>query len=113
MDTREPAVYRAIYSLSLDIFRFVSTCDTPALKVSLARSLQDKTLDLLTGIYQINNSEDKLKAILKSINDLFSLKMLLRLFLDLNLMKIEINVVLLEKLSGVSKQLNAWKGSCQ
>lgn len=55
--------------------------------------------------------ENKLGAINEAIYSLFFIKIMLRLFLDLNLMSLETNVLLMNKLEDLSKQLHGWKKS--
>ena len=108
MDHREPPIYKASYEFTLAATRFVRDCDG-AYKFTLGHLLQSKTLDMQTTIYQINEAENKGLALQIALNRAYYLKMLLRLFMDMSLMKLEVNITLHSLLEEVTKQLQGWK----
>ena len=108
LDNREPPLYKASYELTLAITRFVRDCEKQY-KMTLGQTLQNRTLLLQAAIYQVNEKTDKVLAIQIALDQAFFIKMLLRLFLDMNLMKLEVNVVLHALLEDVTKQLQGWK----
>jgi len=108
MDTREPPLYKVAYEFTLAATRFVRDCH-PAYKLTLGHSLQEKTLAMQTVIYQINERDNKVLALQTALDRAYFIKMLLRLFLDMNLMKLETNITLHGLLEDVTKQLHGWK----
>jgi hypothetical protein len=71
--------------------------------------LQEKTLAMQTTIYQINEHDNKVLALQTALDRAYYLKMLLRLFMDMSLMKLEVNITLHSLLEEVTKQLHGWK----
>lgn len=110
MDNREPPIYRVAYELTIAITRYVKDCHQDY-KLTLGQTLQKAVLDLQTGIYRINESADRLAALQHSINDCFFIRMILRLLLDINIMKLETSIALNLLLEEVSKQLGGWRKS--
>ncbi len=110
MDYREPPIYKAAYEFTLAATRFVRDCDR-AYKLTLGHLLQSKTLSMQTAIYEINEVDNKVLALQIALDRAYYLKMILRLFLDLNLMKLETNLNLHGLLEEVIKQLQGWKKS--
>ena len=108
MDNREPPLYKAAYEFTLVASRFVRDCH-PAYKLTLGHSLQEKTLAMQAVIYQVNEHSDKVLALQIALDRAYFIKMLLRLFLDMNLMKLETNITLHGLLEDVTKQLHGWK----
>ncbi len=110
MDDREPPIYKASYELTLAITRFVRDCD-PGYKMTLGQTLQNRVMLLQAAIYQVNEKLDKILAIQMALNQAYFIKMLLRIFLDMNLMKLETNIILHGLLEDATKQLQGWKKS--
>jgi|GEM_PF-1747355 len=107
----EPPVYRAAYELTLAVCRFVKDCH-PDYKTTLGLILQQDVLRLEASLYQINDSEDnetKRRAIQKALDACYQVRMLIRLLIDLGVMKIETNISLNLKIEETSRQLAGWK----
>lgn len=108
MDHREPPIYKVSYEFTLATTRFVRDCD-PGYKLTLGHLLQEKTLAMQTAIYQINEHDNKGLALQIALDRAYYIKMLLRLFMDMSLMKLEANITLHGLLEEVTKQLHGWK----
>lgn len=110
MKYQDPPVYRASYEMSVAILRFVR--DLPLrYQQALGLMLETKTIEMQDIIYRINESEDKAVVINRALGNAYFIRMALRLFLDLGLMKTETNVSLNVKIEEVLKQLSGWRKS--
>lgn len=110
MKYKEPPVYRVSYEMSISVLRFVR--DLPVkYQHGLGLILETKTIEMQDVIYRVNESEDKVKAIQVALGKAYFIRMALRLFLDLGLMKTETNVSLNVKIEEVLKQLSGWRDS--
>jgi hypothetical protein len=108
MKFQDPPVYRASYELSISVLRFAR--DLPEkYQSSLTLILENKTIEMQDAIYRINESEDKAKTIYQALGKAYFIRMALRLFLDLGIMKTETNVDLNLKIEDVLKQLSGWR----
>ncbi len=113
MDNQEPPVYRAAYELTLAITRFVKDCPGEY-KLTLGQRLQSEVLDIFNIIQHVNEKSDnseKVKELQKALNLCFSIRMILRLMLDISIMKMETSVALNFKIDDVAKQLTGWRKS--
>jgi hypothetical protein len=110
LDKQAPPIYKTSYNLTLAIIRLVRDCDNDY-RMTLGQTLQTRVLLLQIAIYQINEKEDKSSAIQVALNHIFFIKMMLRLFLDINLIKLEVNIALNILSEEVIKQLQGWKNS--
>ncbi len=111
IDSHEPPVYRAAYELTLAVCRFVKDCHADY-RDNLGRLLQQEVLSLEATLYHISDSENneaKARAIQKALDSCYQVRMVIRLFLDLNQMKIETNIMLNLKIEETAKQLAGWK----
>ena len=113
MDNHEPPVYRAAYELTLAITRLVKDC-RPDYKMTLGQRLQSETLDMSAVIHHINEAGEnagKAKSLQKALSHCFYIRMILRLMLDISIIKLETSLILNLKIDDVAKQLNAWRKS--
>ncbi len=103
-------VYQAAYSLALDLFAFSSKF-TREYRYTLGERLKKDGIDLILLIYQANclNNTQKLDIIIQTREKAETLRLLLRLSLDLKICKLNTFVSLSEKLETISKQLTAWE----
>lgn len=111
----EPPVYRAAYELTLAVFRFVKDCDKNY-RATLGIILEKEALNLEAVIYRINESgsqESKAQAIQQALDSCYQIRMIIRLMIDLGIMKIDTNINLNLKIEETAKQLAGWKKSCQ
>ena len=108
MDNHEPPIYRAAYDLALGLSRYVKDCH-PDYKSTLGLLLQQEVLRLEATIYHINDSDNKIKALQLALDSCYFIRMILRLALDLALLKIETSVILNLKIDEVARQLGGWK----
>ncbi|NCU40046.1 hypothetical protein EOL99_04140 [Candidatus Falkowbacteria bacterium] len=108
MKFQDPPVYRASYEMSIAVLRFAR--DLPEkYQSTLGLILETKTIEMQDVIYRINESEDKAKIIYEALGKAYFIRMALRLFLDLGVMKVETNVLLNMKIEEVLKQLSGWR----
>jgi len=108
MNYQEPPVYRASYELSIATLRFAR--DLPErYQSNLSLVLENKVIEMQDVIYRINESENKSKSIYEALGKAYFIRMALRLFLDLGVMKAETNVNLNLKIENVLKQLSGWR----
>ncbi len=113
MDNHEPPVYRSAYELALAITRFVKDCPGEY-KLTLGQRLQSEVLNMFNVIQHVNeknNNADKANDLQKALNQCFYLRMILRLMLDISIMKMETSVALNFKIDDVAKQLTGWRKS--
>lgn len=110
MDNYEPPVYRAAYELTLAITRFVKDCHQDY-KLTLGQRLQSEVLAMAVTIYHVNDSSDKANSLQKALDHCFFARMIMRLLLDIGIMKLETSVALNLKIDEVAKQLSGWKKS--
>jgi len=108
---REPPVYRAAYDLTLAASRFVKDCH-PDYKNTLGLLLQKQVLEMEEAVYRANDDQDKAAVLQRALDGCHFVRMIVRLLLDLNLMKLETNVALNLKIDEVARQLAGWKRSC-
>ncbi|MFA5024680.1 MAG: four helix bundle protein [Patescibacteria group bacterium] len=114
IDTHEPPVYRAAYELTIAVCRFVKDCH-PDYKNTLGLLLQQEALRLEAELYRVNeaeNNEQKVKAIQKVLDACYQTRMIIRLLIDLGIMKVETNIALNLKIEETAKQLAGWKKAC-
>src|SRR5680860_1339004 len=105
MNYQEPPVYRASYELSIATLRFAR--DLPErYQSNLSLVLENKVIEMQDVIYRINESENKSKSIYEALGKAYFIRMALRLFLDLGVMKAETNVNLNLKIENVLKELS-------
>ena len=112
MTNLEPPIYRATYELTIAISRFVADCHEKY-KPTLGLLLQTEVLKLEATVYRINESENKILAIQRAIDSCYFVRMIVRLFLDLSMMKLETNVLLNNDIDECAKQLAGWKKSLE
>ena len=110
--SNEPPVYRASYILTLEALRFVKDCDKN-FKFTLGVALQKAVLEMDLLIYVINESEHKEEALSRAINKVYFVRMILRAFIDLGIMKLDTSVSLNLRLESLLQQLTSWKNSCR
>ena len=110
MKNQEPPIYRASYELSITLLRF--TRDLPdKYQGNLVLILETKTIEMQDLIYCINDVKDKSEAIAQVLGKAYFIRMTLRLFLDLGIMKSETNMILNMKIEDLISQLSSWKKS--
>ena len=110
MKNQDPPVYRASYELSITILRFAR--DLPdKYRSNLSLILQSKTIEMQDLVYRINDKADKSEAISQVLSRAYFIRMTLRLFLDLGIMKSEANMIINMKIDDLIFQLSSWKKS--
>ncbi len=112
MQQQEPPIYRMSYELTISISRFLKDCHQDY-KLTLGYLLQKEVLIMQDLIYKISYSQDQLLAMKKALSSCYFLRTILRLFLDLNIMRLETNLLFNTKLEDLIKQLESWKKSYQ
>lgn len=112
MTNLEPPIYRATYELTIACSRFVADCHEKY-KSTLGLLLQTEVLKLEATVFRINESENKILAIQRAIDSCYFVRMIVRLFLDLSIMKLETNVLLNNDIDECAKQLAGWKKSLE
>lgn len=96
--------------MSISILRFAR--DVPTRQHQrLSLILESKTIEMQDIIYRISENEDKLKLINEALSKAYFIRMALRLYLDLGIMKTETNIFLNTKIEEVLKQLSGWRKS--
>ena len=113
MNHNEPPVYRSTYELTVAITRFVKDCH-PDYKLTLGQRLQAEVLTMSNIIYHVNEeevNEEKAKILKQALNHCFYIRMILRLMLDISIIKLETSVILNLKVDDVAKQITAWRKS--
>ncbi len=109
----EPPIYRESYHLTIDVLRFTKDCHKD-FRFTLGTALQNAILEMNLQLYLINTSEDDTeKALAKTIYKLYFVRMILRSFIDMSLMKMETSVSLNVRLEDLLDSLNNWKRSLQ
>jgi len=110
MTNQDPPVYRAAYELTLAVSRYVKDCH-PSYKLTLGHLLQRKVLEMEETIYHVNDSSDKVATLQRALDDCYFIRMIIRLLLDLNIMKLETSIAINFKIDETAKQLAGWKNS--
>jgi hypothetical protein len=109
----EPPIYRESYHLTIDILRFTKDCHKD-FKFTLGTALQNAVLEMNLNLYLINSGqEDTEKTLAKTIYKLYYVRMIMRSFIDMSLMKMETSVSLNVRLENLLSSLNNWKKSLQ
>ena len=112
MSNQEPPIYRSAYELTLSISRFVKDCHA-SYKLTLGHLLQKEVLQMEATIYHANDQADKALALQTALDSCYFIRIIVRLFLDLNIMKLETNIDLNLKIDETARQLAGWKKSLQ
>lgn len=109
----EPPIYRESYHLTIDILRFTKDCHKD-FRFTLGTALQNAILEMNLNLYLINTGEeDTEKVLAKTIYKLYYVRMIMRSFIDMSLMKMETSVSLGMRLDSLVSSLNNWKKSLQ
>jgi hypothetical protein len=110
MKIQDPPIYRVSYELSVSVLRFAR--DMPdKYQANLVLILENRTIEMMDLIYRINENDNKVEAIAKVLAKAYFIRMALRLFLDLGIMKSEPNMLLNLKIEDLINQLNSWQKS--
>ncbi len=106
-------VYRTSYELLLNLFIF-SNNFSKDYKYTLGESIKKEVVDLLSNIYFSNREivERKEKIIIAQKNT-ETIRLYLRLIKDLKQINLKKFIILNEQIESISKQLSAWKKSCE
>ncbi|MDA3803029.1 MAG: hypothetical protein PF488_04045 [Patescibacteria group bacterium] len=110
MKSQDPPIYRASYELSLAILRYAQDLPEKYQK-SFALILENKLIEMQDLIYRINESENKSEAIYQVLGKAYFIRMAIRLFLDLRIMKTETNMIFNLKIEDLISQLSSWRKS--
>ena len=110
MTNQEPPIYRATYELTVAITRFLKFCPNDY-KPTLGMLLQTEILKMEAVVFHVNDSENKRNSIQKALDSCYFVRMIIRLFLDLAIMKLETNIALNNYIDECAKQLAGWKKS--
>jgi len=100
-------VYKEAYDLCLAIFKITDNFSRQYRYV-LGEDLKNKAKDLIILIYKANRVSEKRLIIKNARESLESIRLLLRLVLDLKIISLSNFVNLSERLEQVSKHLSAW-----
>lgn len=111
MDNQEPPVYRAAYELTIVVCRFVKDCDKDY-KLTLGLLMQSEVLTMELALYHVNDGDNKSGCIQTALDSCYAVRMIVRLLLDLGIMKLETSVALNIKIEEVARQLGGWKKAC-
>jgi len=107
----ELPIYLSTYSFTLEIFKLVK--DFPKeYKYTVGETLKKETLELIMLLYKINSTPQKeRKGLLMNLarESVESIRLLLRLTHDLNLMRLKRFSYISLKLENISRQLAGWQ----
>jgi len=107
----ELPIYLSTYSFTLEIFKLVK--DFPKeYKYTVGETLKKETLELIMLLYKINSTPQKeRKGLLMNLarESVESIRLLLRLTHDLNLMRLRRFSHISLKLENISRQLAGWQ----
>lgn len=110
MKIQDPPIYRVSYELAVSLLRF--SRDIPEkYQANLVLILENRTIEMMDLIYRIGENENKKEAIAQALSKAYFIRMALRLFLDLGIMKSETNMILNLKIEDLISQLSSWKKS--
>lgn len=100
-------VYKEAYDLCLAIFKLTDNFSRQYRYV-LGEDLKNKAKDLIILIYRANRVSEKKLIIENARESLESIRLLLRLVLDLKIISLSNFVNLSDRVEEVSKHLSAW-----
>ncbi len=100
-------VYKEAYDMCLAIFRLTDNFSRQY-RYALGEDLKNRAKDLIILIYKANRVDDKKTVIEEAREELESIRLLLRLVLDLKICSLNNFVLLSDRLERVSKHLSAW-----
>jgi len=104
-------VYKSSYDLLVHIFKY-SKHFTKEYKYTIGESLKKETVEMIANIYRANSRKEKSELIQNARENVEVIRLYLRLIKDLQQINIRTFVSLNEMIESVSKQLTAWKKSC-
>jgi hypothetical protein len=99
--------YKEAYDLCLAIFRLTDNFSRQY-RYALGEDLKNNSKDLIILIYRANRVSEKKEIIEEAREKLESIRLLLRLVLDLKTCSLSAFVQLSDRLERVSKHLSAW-----
>lgn len=105
-------VYKASYDLILQLFQVIKLYPKEY-KYSLWEQIKKDSLMIVSTVYKINISHDKISLIKEARSYLQSIKVLLRLSKDLHIISLQRFADLQLSIESISKQLVAWEKSCK
>jgi hypothetical protein len=110
MDNQEPPVYRAAYELTIDVCRYVKDCDK-SYQGTIGLLLQKEVMNMELALYHANDAENKIASIQRALDSCYAVRMIIRLLLDLGVMKLETSISINLKIEEVARQMGGWKKS--
>lgn len=103
-------VYKESYDLLLQVFDAVKKT-AREYKFTLGERLKNEATDLLVAIFEASKNtfpSEKMGYITKAQNCLEKIRLYTRLFKDLNIWGVSIQVTINQKIESISKQLTQW-----
>ena len=103
-------VYKESYDLLLQVFDAVKKT-AREYKFTLGERLKNEATDLLVAIFEASKNtllSEKIGFISKAQNCLEKIRLYTRLFKDLNVLGVTIQVTINQKIESISKQLTQW-----
>ena len=103
-------VYKESYDLLLQVFDSVKKT-AREYKFTLGERLKNEAADLLVAIFEASKNtllSEKIGFISKAQNCLEKIRLYTRLFKDLNVLGVTIQVTINQKIESISKQLTQW-----
>lgn len=103
-------VYKSSYDFLLKMFKIVKDFHKDY-KYTLWEQLKNETIQMMMNIYKANSHKNKLEYIATAREEVETLKLLLRLWKDLNVISLKKYADTSLIIESISKQLTSWQKS--
>lgn len=101
-------VYKVSYDLLIELFRYTKDFNREY-RYTLGESIKKETIEMIRNIYRANSVQFKKDIIQSARENIETIRLFLRLLMDLHQISLKKFVFLNEKIESVSKQLTAWQ----
>jgi len=106
-------VYKTSYDLLLNLFKFSNNFSRDY-KYTLGENIKKEVIDLINNIYFCNREiEGRKEKIIQALKSTETIRLYLRLLKDLKQINLNKFIILNEQIESISKQLTAWKKTCE